>query len=94
MSAIPLSSLATTGSWQADFQAVLPVIASHARLKFRALPTERREEAIQEAIAAGCVNYRKLVDAGRLHVAYPSSMADQAVALFTSDADLPVIPVI
>lgn len=79
MSAIALSQLATGGSWQQGFMAVLPAITAHANIRFRELPAEKREEAIQEAIAAACVNYRQLAATGRLHMAYPGSLADLAV---------------
>lgn len=79
MSAIPLSHLATGGSWQQDFMTILPAITTHAKIKFRGLPAEQREEAIQEAIAAACANYQQLAVSGQLHVAYPSTLADFAV---------------
>jgi hypothetical protein len=66
-------------SWQAGFLSVLPAIQTHATIKFRRLRAERREEAIQEAIAAACVSYQLLAVQGRLHVAHASTLADYAV---------------
>ena len=79
MSAIPLSQSATGTSWQQNFMTILPAITNHARIRFRHLPRERREDAIQEAIAAACDGYQKLAVNGQLHVAYPSTLADFAV---------------
>jgi hypothetical protein len=75
MSAIPLSSLATGGSWQQSFLAVMPAILTHARIRFRRMPWHRREDAIAEAIACACVNYQRLAAQGRLHRAYVSSLS-------------------
>lgn len=73
MSAIPSSS------WQASFLSVLPVVQTHARIQFRHLSAERREDAIQEAIAAACVTYQLLATQGRLDVATPGTLATYAV---------------
>ena len=64
---------------QAGFLDVLSAVETHARIKFRRLRPERREEAIQEAIAAACANYQVLAARGRLEVAHPSTIADFAV---------------
>ncbi|MFI5379013.1 MAG: hypothetical protein ACHRHE_06945 [Tepidisphaerales bacterium] len=76
MSAIAQSS--STG-WQTGFLRVLPVVRTHARIQFRYLRAERREDAIQEAIASACVSYQLLAARGRLHVARPSVLATFAV---------------
>ncbi|MCE9552488.1 MAG: hypothetical protein K8T91_03800 [Planctomycetes bacterium] len=78
MSAIPLSHLATGGSWQQNFMTILPAITNHAKIRFRGLPADQREEAIQEAVAAACAGYQKRAASGRLHVAYLSTLADHA----------------
>ena len=65
--------------WQAGFLNILPAIETHAKIRFRKLPAERREDAIQEAVAAACVNYQLLASRGQLDVAHPSSIADFAV---------------
>jgi len=66
-------------SWQAGFLSILPAVQKHARMQFRRLPTESREEAIQEAVASACVAYQLLASQGRLHVAYPGTLSDFAV---------------
>jgi DNA-binding CsgD family transcriptional regulator len=58
---------------------ILPAIQTHAKIRFRKLPAERRDDAIQEAIAAACVNYQLLAARGQLDVAHPSTLADFAV---------------
>ena len=46
MSAVPQSSC----DWQTGFLAVLPAVETHARIRFRRLNADRREEAIQETM--------------------------------------------
>jgi DNA-binding NarL/FixJ family response regulator len=43
------------------------------------MPLIHREEAIQEAIAAAVIAYRRLAAQGRLHVAHPGTIATNAV---------------
>jgi DNA-binding NarL/FixJ family response regulator len=78
MSAVPLSDLATTGSWQNDFTAILPAIEKHAKIRFRGIPAAHRDDAVAESIAAACVHYQRLAAQGRLHQAFVSSLADHA----------------
>jgi Helix-turn-helix domain len=61
------------------FMTVLPAVHKHAKIQFRKLPAEQREEAIQETIAAAVVSFRKLAAEGMLHVARPSTLATYAV---------------
>ena len=75
MSSVPQLSQ----GWQAGFLSVLPTIETHAKIKFRKLPAERRQDAIQEAIATACVNYQLLAARGQLDVAHASTLADFAV---------------
>src|ERR1035437_6281383 len=58
--AIPLSTLATSHSWQKNFLAVLPAVQNHAAVCFRHLQPEARAEATAHAIAAACVSYHPL----------------------------------
>jgi hypothetical protein len=66
-------------SWQTRFLAVLPGVENHARIRFRHLRPEPREEAVQAAIATACISYRRLASQGKLHAVRPSSLADFAV---------------
>jgi hypothetical protein len=70
---------ANSASWQVGFLSVLPAVQTQAQFRFRKLPADRREDAIQEAIAAACVNYQLLAARGQLDVAHPSTLADFAV---------------
>jgi len=75
MSAVPQGS----DNWQAGFLNILSAIETHAKIRFRKLPAEKREEAIQEAIAAACSNYQVAVAQGKLDVLRPGPLADFAV---------------
>src|ERR1035437_1914038 len=75
MNGIPLSVLATSNSWQANFVSILPTIMNHAKCRFRGLPAHRREDAVAETIAAACLTYQKLAAQGKLNQAYISSLA-------------------
>ena len=74
-----MSALPHTAGWQAGFLAVLPVVQTHARIQFRKLPAEQREEAVQETIAAACVSYQLAVTQGKRDVVRPGPLADFAV---------------
>jgi hypothetical protein len=78
MSAVPVSSSEPV-AWQANFLAVLPVIQTHAQIRFRHLRPEPREEAVQAAIASACLSYQRLASQGKLRAVRPSSLADFAV---------------
>jgi hypothetical protein len=65
--------------WQTGFLNVLPAVHKHAKIQFRKLPAEQREEAIQETIAAAVVSFRKLAAKGMLAIARPSTLATYAV---------------
>jgi len=71
------AALSPTG-WHAGFLSILPAIETHAKIRFRKLSVERREDAVQETVAAACVNFKLLAARGRLDVAHPSTVADFA----------------
>ena len=64
--------------WQTGFLAVLPAVETHARIRFRRLTADRREEAIQETIAAACANFQLAAAQGKLDVVRPGPLADFA----------------
>jgi len=66
-------------NWQLGFLQILPAVQTHAQIRFRQLRAERREEAIQETIAAACVNYQLAAVQGKLDVVSPGPLADFAV---------------
>jgi hypothetical protein len=68
-----------TSDWQLGFLQILPAVKTHAAIRFRQLRAERREEAIQETIAAACVNYQLAAAQGKLNVVSPGPLADFAV---------------
>jgi hypothetical protein len=73
-----MSALITTG-WQAGFLSILPAIETHAAIRFRRLPVNRREDAVQETIATACLNYKLLIARGQLDIAHAGTLADFAV---------------
>lgn len=62
-------------AWHPDFEAMLPAIETHARIAFRHLDAEAREEAIQETVCNACQAYARLVELGKTDVAFPSALA-------------------
>ena len=84
MSCVHISGLPVSSSWQSGFLAVLPTVRTHARIRFRYLRAESREEAVQAAIASACLSYQRLARQGKLHGVHPASLADYAVRRFRS----------
>jgi hypothetical protein len=74
-----LSMLATGSGWQSDFLAVLPAVQTHAAVCFRRLRPEQRAEASAEAVASAFTSYGTLARQGKLHQAFPSTLARFAV---------------
>ena len=66
-------------TWQEGFLAVLPAVTDHAQFRFRKYRTEQREELIQEAIAAACMNYQLAAVQGKLDVVHATTLARFAV---------------
>jgi hypothetical protein len=80
MSAVsPNSSPQVACDWQAGFLRVLPAVQTHAKIRFRKLPADQREEAIQETLAAACMHYQLAAAQGKLHAVRPGPLADFAV---------------
>ena len=67
-------------SWHKVFLAMLPAIVTHAKIAFRHLRGEARQDAIQETVANALVAFVALVRRGRMSIAYPSVLAKYAVA--------------
>jgi hypothetical protein len=74
-----MSAIPQTSGWQAGFMKLLPAVQTHARIKFRKLRPEQREEAVQETIAAACMHYQLAAAQGKLHAVHPCTLADFAV---------------
>jgi hypothetical protein len=59
--------------------ALLPDIRRHLSFAFRRLAAERREEALQEALANALAAYRRLHQLGKAELAYAGPLAQYAV---------------
>ena len=66
--------------WHAGFLAMLPAIQFNARIAFRHLKPEAREEAVAECLANALVAYTRLYALGKVELAYPTVLARYAVA--------------
>ena len=67
-------------AWQASFLAMLPAIVTHARVAFRRLDPDAKAEAVQEVVANAFVAFARLVQLGKIDIAYASPLARYAVA--------------
>ena len=67
-------------AWHAAFLTMLPTITTNARIAFRHLDPEAREEAVAECIANAFVAYVRLVELGKASLAYPTPLAHYAIA--------------
>ena len=79
MTALPLSHLATSRSWQANFLQILPTVQTHAMVCFRQRNPADQEEAIAETLASACISYARLARQKKLAQVYPSTVATYAV---------------
>lgn len=75
----PKSVAKSKPAWHAGFMELLPDIRRQVRFAFRRLAAERREEAVQEAIANALVAYVRLHKLGKTDVAYATPLANYAV---------------
>lgn len=67
-------------AWQTLFVAILPSIRNGVTFAFRHLPSDEREDAVQEALANACVAVARLAALGQLDRAFPTPLARFAVA--------------
>ena len=67
-------------AWHAPFLAMLPTIKTHAKIAFRHLDPEAREEAVEEAVCNACCAVARLAELDKLDLAYPTVLARYAVA--------------
>jgi len=68
--------------FQAAFVGMLPAILRHARMAFRHLKGEARQEVLTEVVANAFVAYARLAELGKTDLAYPSVLVRYAVAQF------------
>ena len=69
-----------TPRWHQAFVAMMPVIETHARISFRHLDADAKEEAVQNCLTNAMVAYLRLYELGKVDLAYPSVLARYAVA--------------
>ena len=66
--------------WQKLFLAMLPAILTHARIAFRHLKGDNRDDMVQEVVANSFVAFARLAQLDKLDLAYPGALARYAVA--------------
>ena len=69
-------------AWHRAFLAMLPAIQKHARIAFRHLNPEAREDAVAEVVAGAFVACSRLSEAGKTHLAFPTPLARYGVRQF------------
>ncbi len=74
-----------TPNWQQAFLVMLPAILRHARIAFRHLDNDARQEVVQEVVCNALVVFNRLSELGKSDLAYPSVLARFAVAQVRSD---------
>ncbi len=67
-------------TWHQPFLAMLPAICKSARLAFRHLDPETREEQTQEVVCNALRAYVRLVQLGKVELAYPTVLARYGIA--------------
>ena len=80
--AIPVRRPNVLPAWQDGFLSMLPRIRRYARIAFRTMAAEAREEAVAEVLANALVAYVRLVQLDKASLAYPTVLARYAVAQF------------
>lgn len=67
-------------AWHEDFMAMVPFIETHAKIAFRHLDAEARDEMVQEVVCNACRAYARLVELNKTQLAYASVLARFGVA--------------
>ena len=67
-------------AWHATFLDMLPSIRTHAKIAFRHLDPEARQEAVQDVVCNACCAFARLAELDKLDLAYPTVLARYAVA--------------
>jgi hypothetical protein len=67
-------------AWHEVFLRLLPAIRQHARISFRHLPPERRDDCVEEAICNCCCAVARLAELNKLDLAYAGPLARYGVA--------------
>jgi len=69
-----------TPAWQEIFLRMMPAIRRHARIAFRHLDGESRDECVQAVVCNCCCAVARLAELGKLDLCYPSVLARFGVA--------------
>lgn len=69
-------------AWHAGFLDMLPRIVRHARVRLRHLKPEAKQEALQDIAANATAAYARLAELGKPELAYPTVLANYAVAQY------------
>jgi hypothetical protein len=75
----PLPSRRSASNANDKFLMMLPSIRDQARLAFRAVQPELKEELVAEVVANAYVAFSRLVERGRADLAYPTPLAQFAI---------------
>ena len=70
----------STPAWHERFLRMLPAIRQHARISFRHIKPEAREEAIQAVVCNACAAIARLAELGKLDLAYATVLARYGVS--------------
>ena len=77
---IASESVSATPVWHEVFLRMLPAIVTHAKIAFRHLDPEAKQEAVQDVLCNACNAIARLAELGKLDLAYPSVLAGFAVS--------------
>ena len=80
MSRVASTSVYHTPDWNGRFLAMLPIIATHAKIAFRHLGPEARAEAVQAVVCNAMCAFIRLVELGKENIAYATVLAKYGVA--------------
>jgi len=69
-------------AWHNRFLALLPAVLRQARIAFRSLDPEKREDALAEVIANTFAAYARLVELDKESIAFPTPLARYAIRRF------------
>ena len=70
----------TAPAWHAGFLAMLPMIRRHARIAFRYIDPDARDEAVQAVVCNAMAAYLRLCELNKTSIAYPGVLARYGVA--------------
>ena len=66
-------------SWHAALLNMLPTVVRYAKVSFRDVDADAREDLVQECVANCLVAFVRLVERGKQSIAYPQVLANYAV---------------